>query len=246
LLDAALDAVMLGIAARLGGMRIRPERVICGALAGALCAWLARKPALSRGAAALVWLPTALIMQMIAQGKAALVHPMRNTLLLLCAAGLLGGTLTALAGATGSLVSAYALGGVCMAVMTMSLARAGRAVGDTRRALIVCRYRGRTARFEAMIDSGNTLRDYLTHRPVIVMPTDMGKRLFHLREAPLRPIFADTAGGRQMMELLVPQETEVMIGGRRTRVEAAVALCGALSKHAPALAPASLTDGLWK
>ena len=50
-----------------------------------------------------------------------------------------------------------------------------------------------------MVDSGNCLRDYLTHRPVIVMPQARGYRLFGLENTPLRPIFADTAGGRQMM-----------------------------------------------
>ncbi len=56
-----------------------------------------------------------------------------------------------------------------------------------------------------MLDSGNTLRDYLTHLPVIVLPEEAGRRRMGLSGAALRPIFADTAGGRQMMGVLTPQ-----------------------------------------
>jgi len=195
---------------------------------------------LSRVQASAFWLPTAYLMTLAAQGRRAVLHPLRCVFLLLCAAGMMGGTLTALQGATGSLLSAYALGVVLMTLMTASLLRARRAAADVRQARIVCRYRGKTARFEAMIDSGNTLRDYLTHDPVIVMPKAVGIRLFALEDEPLRPIFADTAGGRQMMDVFVPGETFLLAKGRAKRVDAAVALSGALSKDAPALVPASL------
>jgi len=235
---------MLLIAARLGGMRMRPARMLLGALIGALCARLIQRLALPRGAAAVLWLPTAFVMQAAAHGRRAFAHPVRQICLLLCAAGLLGGTLTALYGATGSLYASYALCAGCMAAMTASLMRAKRAAADVHRVVILTRYRGRMARFEAMIDSGNTLRDYLTHYPVIVMPAALGRRLFKLKGEALRPIFADTAGGRQMMALFVPGETIVLLGGQRLKVDAAVALCSGLSEHVPALAPASLMDGL--
>ena len=240
LLDTALDAVMLLIAARLDGRWIRPWRLLCGALTGAGCAWLARTLALTHGQTAFFWLPVSYAMTLAAQGRRAVVHPVRCVCLLLCAAGLLGGTLTALHGATGSLLSAYALGGVMMTLMTASLLRARRASADVRRARIVCRYSGQTAQFEAMIDSGNTLRDYLTQYPVIVMQKDVGIRLFGLEHKPLRPIFADTAGGRQMMDVFVPEETILIREGKKKGVLAAVALSGALSKETPALLPASL------
>lgn len=243
-MDAALDAVMLGIAARLGGGRIRPVRMLLAALMGAGLALAARRLMLSRAQIAVLWLPAAFVMQAAAQGRRALVHPVRHVGLLLCAAGLLGGTVTALLGATGSLPTAYALGGVCMAGMTANLARARRVVSDVRQAYIVCRWRGRTAEFEAMADSGNTLRDYLTHLPVIVMPAGQGKKLFGIQSEVLRPIFADTAGGRQMMELLMPEEITVCTGEREAKVTAAVALCKGLSKDAPALIPASLLENM--
>lgn len=196
----------------------------------------------SRGQAAALWIPLAYLMTLTAQGRRAMVHPVRCVCLLLCASGLLGGTLTALYGATGSLLSAYALGGILMTAMTASLMRARRAAADVRYVRLTCCWHGRHVRFEAMTDSGNTLRDYLTHRPVIVMPKDAGIRLFGLEGAALRPIFADTAGGRQMMDIFVPEETILHADGMTKRVKAAVALSGALPKDAPALAPAVLLD----
>lgn len=94
-----------------------------------------------------------------------------------------------------------------------------------------------------MVDSGNTLRDYLTHRPVIVLAHASGRRRFALGTAPLRPIFADTAGGRRMMDCFVPEETIVEWAGGRQSVRAAVALSPYMREGAPALLPASLLSG---
>ena len=243
LLDAALDAVMLLIAARMENRWIRPWRLMLGALTGAGAAWMTRLLALPRGQAVMLWPLTAYGMMIAAQGKRAIDHPVRSVCLLLCAAGLLGGTITALHGAMGSLCTAYAAGGVCMAVMIANLIRAKNAAMDVKSIQITCSYRGRVVKFEAMIDSGNTLRDYLTHYPVIVLPQETGESLFGLQGKMLRPIFADTAGGRQMMSVFVPEETSFFKKGKIRRIAAAVALSGALSKEAPALMPASLLEG---
>ena len=101
---------------------------------------------------------------------------------------------------------------------------------------------GRTAAFTAMVDSGNCLRDYLTHRPVIVMPQARGYRLFGLENTPLRPIFADTAGGRQMMLCLTPEATILDNGQTKRAVEALLALSPGLGGNAPALLPVSLLE----
>ena len=101
---------------------------------------------------------------------------------------------------------------------------------------------GRTAAFTAMVDSGNCLRDYLTHRPVIVMPQARGYRLFGLENTPMRPIFADTAGGRQMMFCLTPETTILDNGQTKRTVEALLALSPGLGGNAPALLPASLLE----
>ena len=240
MLDAVLDAVMLRMAVRLAGQRASVLRLLCGALVGAFAAALSRKMALPRAMTTALWLPVSAAMMAAALGRQALRRPFRHAGLLLCAAGLLGGTVTALYGAAGSLSIAYALSGAGMAAMTVCLLRAGRR--GAQRMEIECRYRGRSVCFEAMADSGNTLCDGLTGYPVIVMAQETGRRLFALDNEPLREILADTAGGRQTMRLLVPERTWVRAQGERFRVCAAVALSAALDGGAPVLAPATLMD----
>jgi len=96
------------------------------------------------------------------------------------------------------------------------------------------------AEFDAIIDSGNTLRDYLTHRSVIVLP-DGAREALGLCGVALRPIFADTAGGRQMMDCFMPEETLLIIGGKTICVRAAAAFSPGLREDAPALVPSALT-----
>ena len=110
------------------------------------------------------------------------------------------------------------------------------------RVRVSCVVRGKRASFEAMVDSGNCLRDYLTHRAVIVLPEKAARAWFELGDMPLRPIFADTAGGRQMMGCLAPESTSVAVEGRSIGVKCVLALSPALSPDAPALLPQSLLD----
>ena len=165
-----MNAAMLLMAVRLAGGKVRPWRVLTAALSGALMAQAARELSLDRGQAAVLWLPAAAGMMVLACGRPAIRHPVRYGALLLSAAGLLGGVVLALDGATGSLMTAYALGGVCTLWIAVSSLKARRASQAVRRVRLVCLYRGETASFDAIIDSGNTLRDYLTRLPVIVMP----------------------------------------------------------------------------
>lgn len=242
LLDAVLDALMLLLAVRLAGGQIRLIRIALGALAGAGVALAARRLALWGGQAALLFVPAAILMMTIAMGGTALHRPLRSAALLLCAAGLLGGVVLSLYGATQSYALAYAAGCVCMVCIAVNAIRARRQTESTVHLQVRCRYKGRSAVFEAMADSGNTLRDYLTHRPVIVMPQAHGRACFALEGTALRPIFADTAGGRQMMYCFSPEETSLIEGGRRRSVRAIVALSPAMKGDAPALVPAAL---LW-
>lgn len=237
-----MNAAMLLMAVHLAGGAVRPWRVLTAALSGALLAQAARGLSLGRGQAAALWLPAAAGMMAIACGRSAVRHPVHYGALLLSAAGLLGGVMLALDGATGSLMTAYALGGVCTLWIAVSSLKTRRAAQAVRRVRLVCLYRGETASFDAMVDSGNTLRDYLTRLPVIVMPEAAGRRHFRLGDAPLRPIFADTAGGRQMMSVLTPQEISVEADGRRRTVRAVVALSPGMREGAPALVPSSLME----
>ena len=235
-----MNAAMLLMAVRLAGGKVRPWRMLTAALSGALLAQAARGLSLDRGQATVLWLPAAAGMMAIACGRPVLRHPVRYGALLLSAAGLLGGVVLALDGATGSLMTAYALGGVCTLWIAASSLKTRRAAQAVHRVRLVCLYRGETASFDAIIDSGNTLRDYLTRLPVIVMPEAAGRRRFHLGDVPLRPIFADTAGGRQMMGVLAPQEISVEADGRRRAVRAVLALSPGMREGTPALVPSSL------
>ena len=241
-LDVLLDALAVALAVRLCGGRIRPLGVGAAAIAGALVAQMAAVRTLPRGQAACLWLPTAMGMMLLAGGRRALRRPVRCGLLLLCAEGLLGGTVLSLYGATGSLPLAYALGGACTLAVAANAVRARRTARDVRGARVVCRYRGQTAAFDAMIDSGNTLRDYLTHLPVIVVPETAGRRRLRLGESVLRPIFADTAGGRQMMGVLAPQEIRIKTEESQRVVRALVALSPGMAEETPALVPAALME----
>lgn len=232
---------MLLLAARLARWRIQPVRAVLGALTGALIAQLVRAARLPRGAVMLLWLPTAMAVMAAAGGLRLSRSPMRPAALLLCAAGLLGGTVLSLYGATGSLALAYALGGCGALAAAACAVRAGRPARGAQTARALCRYRGCEAAFEAIVDSGNTLRDYLTHLPVIVLPEEAGRRL-RVQAGALRPIFADTAGGRQMMRCFLPEETIVELDGERVRVRAAWALSPGLRSGAPALIPEALLE----
>lgn len=233
---------MLLLAVRLSGWRIYPLRILLGALAGAAAALVVRQASLTGGQAALLWGPAAMLMMTIACGRRALVYPLRSAALLLSAAGLLGGMVLSLYGALQSYALAYGTGGVCTVFVAFMTMRARHMASSEMRLRVQCRYRGRLAKFEAMADSGNTLRDYLTHRAVIVMPEAMGRACFALEDAALRPIFADTAGGRQMMYCFTPEEICLHAQGNTHCVRAVVALSQAMNRHAPALVPASL---LW-
>ena len=238
-----MNALMLSLAVRLGGGRCRAARVLCGAAAGAAIARMAG--GLTRMQQMLVWLPAAMLMMRIARGKRAHRNLFADALVLFCAAGLAGGMVLCFLGATGSIALAYALGGSIAAVIGLCAARTRQTQLSIRRARMTCVYRGKSAVFDAMIDSGNTLRDYLTHLPVIVIPECAARKTLGLDHAPLRPIFAQTAGGRQRMSILSPQEIELECHGINRRVCAMIALSPRMSEDVPALVPAALLGDHW-
>jgi len=234
-----MNALSLAVAVRLAGDRIQKLRLLGGALMGAAMAQAVLALAPSKGWTVCLWLPMAAGMMAAARGRTALRHPLKNALLLFCASGLLGGTVLALSAAAGSLLIAYALGAVCMTILAANALRERRDALAVRRARLLCRYRGKEAAFDAIIDSGNTLRDYLTQLPVVVLSEENGRRLL-AQDAALRPIFADTAGGRRMMQVFAPQEMELVADGKRQTVRAVIALADGLEHGAPALVPATL------
>lgn len=78
---------------------------------------------------------------------------------------------------------------------------------------------------------------------MIVAPEEGVRRRLGLEEKALRPIFADTAGGRQMMWCLTPDEIRITEGEKERMVCAMLALSPGLRGNAPALFPASLLQG---
>lgn len=238
-----MNALMLSLAVRLGGGQIAAARVLPGAAAGAAIAWAAR--GLSRPAQILAWLPAAMLMMRIARGEEARRSLIADSMLLLCAAGLTGGVVLCFLGATGSHAAAYALGGIAAFAVGLCAARSRQTQLSIRRARLACTYCGKGAAFDAMIDSGNTLRDYLTQLPVIVIPESTGRKALGLEQAPLRPIFAQTAGGRQQMAIFSPQEITLEIDGVSRRVQAVMALSPGMSETVPALVPADLAGNHW-
>lgn len=232
--DTLANALCLCMALRMMDRRVLPARVAAAAMLGAGLACASRGLGLQ---SALLWLPVALLMARVACGRGRML---RGALLLLAGEGLMGGTVLALRGATGSLAAAWGIGAAATAVMALSACRARRAAQDVTRARFLCTVRGRSASFEAIIDSGNGLRDYLTHRPVVVLPEAARDRLRLGGDALLRPILADTAGGRQMMGCLTPECAEILVQGTRRAVRCVVALSPGLAPDAPALVPAAL------
>ena len=232
---------MLALALRHEGRRILPFRVIAGAMTGACIAGWTRAAELARILGMVLWLPTAMLMMAIAGGRRR--RMLSGGLLLLCAAGLLGGIMQALLGATGSYAAAYMLGSAAAALIALHAVCVRKYTGSVMRVTVVMAYREKEAAFEAMIDSGNTLGDYLTHLPVIVLPQKEARERLGIGDAPLRPIFADTAGGRLMMECFIPERTFIRTGETKTQVRCAAALSPGLNDGALALVPPALLNG---
>lgn len=239
--DMLMNAAALAIWLRLMGRGLYPVRIAAGAACAAAIACLLRFMIASRALQAVFWAPTAFAMMAAADFQSVKRKPVRCLLTMFSAMGLLGGTVTALEGATESLAAAYALGAAAAIICAASAGRARRAAGQrfVRLRLSLC---GRRVQMDALVDSGNCLRDYLTHRPVIVLPQRRGERLFPLSEAALRPLFADTAAGRQMLWCAVPQAAEWLDEKRWRPAEALVAFSPAMESGSPALFPASLLE----
>ncbi len=233
LLDTLMDALMIAMAFRLLGRSVRPVRLLAAALLGAAAAAGARQISLSGGGMILLWLATAFAMMAAAGGRKSLCRPIESTAALLASAGLLGGTVLALERAAGPL--GLLLGTLAAAALAAAAFRKRRTAQNHVKVRIL--YRGHWIGFQALVDSGNGLRDYLTGRPVIVLPEAQRDSI---GEAAFRPIFANTAGGRQMMWCFTPDQTQFFSDGKWRKVEAALAFSPGLGGDDPALFPTAL------
>ncbi len=237
LLDVFHNTLALMMAVSVLGGRIRAVRILFAAFSGAAAAFAASIVHLSRMSCMLLWMPVSMMMMRLAAGREkGFFRNFRRAAVLLACEGFLGGVVLALYGAISSLSAAHLLSAVLGAAVFVGVSRE-REMAPVQRVRIICRFSGRRISFDAMIDSGNTLRDYLTKRPVIVAGTDL---LGMVRRTGIKPrlIAADTAGGRQLMQIVAPDETVIETGRGRFRVDATLAFSPALTDEV--LAPASL------
>ena len=228
-----MDALAILIALKLQGHAVRPLRVLCGAALGAAIAGLCTCLLPNRAAQIMLWPPAAMSMMLLADGEAR-AHPFAGMAVLLAAYGLLGGTVQALAGATGSLPAAWLLGAGFSLAAAVCVRRRRRMPGRGR---LILTAGGKTAEWEAIIDSGNTLTDYLTRLPVIVLAQEDAQALLDPDALHLRPLFADTAGGRQMMWCFTPERALLRTERGTRELHAAAALSPGLRRGSPALIP---------
>ena len=238
LMDVLLDGAMLLLALRFAALPIRWKNVALASGFGAGAALAAK--GLPAPAQLALWIPVALGMMAIAGGHETMQKPLRSALLLLCAAGLMGGTVQALGGALRSKTAGLLLGTFAVFALAAAANRARRAGQTVPFLQIALRCGEREIHLNALVDSGNCLRDYLTQKPVIVVPEEGVRTRLGLEKKALRPIFADTAGGRQMMWCLAPDEIRIVEGKTERTVCAMLALSPGLRGNAPALFPASL------
>lgn len=240
--DMYQNTLMLLMALRILRVRIRPVRIGFAAFFGTIAAFATGYAHLSHGQGMLLSLPFAFMMMRIAAGAAKGTRDaLRRTMTLLACAGFLGGVVLALAGALGSLPAAHTVSGVFAGAVFVGCLRAARTAQDAQKVYVRCEIAGKVFDFDAIVDSGNSLRDYLTHRPVIVAGINENMRKA-LEEINTRLIFADTAAGRVMMQMIVSEETSICVDNRWMRVHAALAFSPGMKAGAPALVPLALLE----
>lgn len=238
LLDTLANSLCVAMMLRINGEKRQPLRVMLSALLGAFGAYFLRKAGFLRMQEALFWPVLACMMALAATGRASL----RNAGVLLACEGFLGGTVLALGGALGTKGAAWGVGAAFALILSANAVHVRRRAAEVYTVRVRITSGSGTAEFEALVDSGNCLRDYLTRRPVIVLP-EKAKEALGLCAMPLRPIFADTAGGRQMMSCFTPRGVWILSNGQETAVSACAAFSPGLSERAPVLLPQSLLTG---
>ena len=243
MIELTLCALSLALAVRLSGGRPRLGKILFGGLVGALLSETVRRMTQAQGLRALLGVPIAALCMVLTDRQGMARHPARSLLSALAACGLLGGMMTA-AGATGSKRMGIAAGLAAAVPVCASLLRPRGGV-PSGPAVLKITANGRTLRIPAIIDSGNTLRDYLTRRPVIVVASEPWRARLGFPEegeavTGLRILFADTAGGRQRMDCFIPDAAVLETEQGRQIIRIVAAFSAGLSENAPALVPGCL------
>ena len=169
------DYLLCLTAARICGVPLRRLRYVGSALLGAAYACAALLPGWGFLTAAPWKLVFGLVMGLIAfLGER---HPLRCMLTLLAVSALFGGALWAFGGGSLSLRFLAVSFAACYAVLNLLLRNRG-ALPDKPRAAVCVHRSGRESRFFALRDTGNSLTDPLTNRPVLLLSPRAAEPLF--------------------------------------------------------------------
>ena len=226
------------IAAVLGGLgRFRPLRAIAGSAVAscyAVAAW-SWLPALGAWPVQLLLLLAIVRLTVGAASPALMVH---GALWLAIA--------TAFAGACAALAQPFGFGGALCAGLSgamvvcvqMRVNRARRQSGTIR----VCAVsKGQCIRFDALVDSGNRLREPLSGQPVLILDSALAARLRHT--GPRRQVAYGSVGGQGMLNCFRPDAVYILHGRKRSPTPPAwiAASPNRLPGGISALAPPELT-----
>lgn len=186
LLNLAADYLLCLGAGRICALQLKRWRYFAAALFGAAYAAAAVLPGLSLLSRAYFKLPAGLIMGLIAYGAER--SPLRCTAVFFAVSAAFGGALWALSLATGgggaaplslrSLLLSFAL---CYGLFRL-IFRKRAALMEKRLVSVEAGFMGRTARFTALLDTGNSLSDPASGAPVMIACTHA-----------LSPLLPDTA-----------------------------------------------------
>ncbi len=234
LVNLGADLMLLGAVARAMGRFDGRRVLLSAALSTALSVPAVVCPGIWTRLLALPVLPLALMI-----GRASPVIHVKAALLLAGGALLSGGlSLLAPFAARGPLGALCGMLGGCLLALMLSARSPLRGDWQVRLRLSV---NGRTARFTALIDTGNRLREPLSGQPVLIVERALLRQA--LPEAGWRELRYGAVGGSGSMACFKPARLDIERGGRRTRApDAWVAVSPTpLPGEARALAPSEFS-----
>lgn len=234
LANLAAEATLLGAVARAMG-RFDGRRLLAASLlSAALSVPAAMQPT---PCARLMTIPAAPLILLIGRASPA-VHI--KAALLLAGGAMLSGGLSLLPpfAAHGPLGALCGMLGGCLLSLMCAARSPIRGDWQVRLALTA---NGHTARFAALIDTGNRLREPLSGQPVLIAEAALLRRV--LPETGWRELRYGAVGGGGRMACFKPARIEIERGGRRTRApDVWVAVAPApLPGEARALAPSEFS-----